>query len=190
MTLPKNGNGATSLRPTEADKARGNSGTRQNDGETATQDEQFSSLEAELMGFGGESAVMENELEHIITRITDEGLVVEIFATKDDPIFNEVTGLPTRLLTSISNLLVQTAKTVENDIAVGAHVPAQPVVRANIEVWDRSADQASHMRELLELAGLSATRIKRVTGHADREPVVRNPMAIRNNRLEVVFLRD
>ena len=33
--------------------------------------------------------------------------------------------------------------------------------------------------------------MRRITGHADREPaVVSNPMAIRNNRLEIIFLRS
>ena len=33
-------------------------------------------------------------------------------------------------------------------------------------------------------------RIQRVTGHADREQVVRDPMALRNDRIEIVLLRN
>jgi|TARA_B110000908_G_scaffold167854_1_gene221561 chemotaxis protein MotB len=83
-TLPQLGTGATSMRPTEQNQAHGDLGTSDADGEDAvSQDLQFESLEAELVGRGGESMVMENALEHIITRVTDEGLVIEVFATPD-----------------------------------------------------------------------------------------------------------
>jgi chemotaxis protein MotB len=37
---------------------------------------------------------------------------------------------------------------------------------------------------------MPAKRIQRVTAHADREPSQENVMDIRNNRLEIVFLRN
>ncbi|ASM74062.1 MULTISPECIES: flagellar motor protein MotB [Roseobacteraceae] len=146
-------------------------------------------LESELLGYGGESDVMENEMKHVITRLTDEGLVVELFALPDAPLFNAQTGQPTRLLRKLAGVLVQTAKSVKNDIAVGAHVPSQPVVAADIQVWDRSSQQATVMRQLLDDAGLAAGRVQRVTGYADREPATLDPMDIRNNRIKVTFLR-
>lgn len=166
-----------------ASRATGSEGT---DDAEATQ---LKMLESELMGFGGESAVMENELEHVITKLTDEGLVVELFALPEAPLFDPQTGQATRLLHKLAALLVQTGRSVKNDIAVGAHVPAQPVVAANIQVWDRSTEQATIMRHLLHDAGLAPGRVKRVTGYADRDPATLNPMDIRNNRIKVIFLR-
>jgi chemotaxis protein MotB len=46
------------------------------------------------------------------------------------------------------------------------------------------------MRMLLEEDGIAPARVKRVTGHADRSPAVEDPMAPRNNRLEVILLRS
>jgi chemotaxis protein MotB len=43
---------------------------------------------------------------------------------------------------------------------------------------------------LLESGGLAARRIHRVTGHADRKLAVANPMAARNNRIEIILLRE
>ena len=37
--------------------------------------------------------------------------------------------------------------------------------------------------------GFDAGRVQRVTAHADREPASAAPMDLRNNRLEIVFLR-
>jgi chemotaxis protein MotB len=57
-------------------------------------------------------------------------------------------------------------------------------------VWDLSAARAQAMRALLEGEGLAPRRIQRVTGFADRLPATADPMALRNNRLEVILLRD
>lgn len=189
-TLPQNGIGASAEMATESDKARGASGMS-DEGEGVDQEEVFSTLEAMLTGHGGESQVMENELRHITTRITDEGLVIELFATRDAHLFEHGTNTPTSLLRGLAILIADTARTVSNGVAISGHVASEPIVLANSQTWDRSADQASAMRLLLEDAGLLPGRIKRVTGHADRDPAVeRNPMAVRNNRLEIIFLRE
>lgn len=189
-TLPQNGTGASAQSVTEARQARGETGMSDTGDALGSLDEAFESLEAELLGKGGESKVMENALEHIITRITDEGLVIEVFAQDDTPLFDPTGTEPTPLLRSIAALIADTAKTVRNGIAVGGHVQAQPIVLAENPVWGMSTDQATIMRQLLEADGVAPQRIERVTGHADREPAVRNPMAARNNRLEVVLLRE
>ena len=46
------------------------------------------------------------------------------------------------------------------------------------------------LRDLLQSVGLDRLRMQRVSGFADRVPAVTNPTAIRNNRIEVILLRD
>jgi chemotaxis protein MotB len=46
------------------------------------------------------------------------------------------------------------------------------------------------MRERLEAAGLPSARMQRVSGFADRKPATADPTAARNNRLEVILLRN
>ena len=190
VTLPQNGTGASSQRPTESKQARGETGATDTGDQTAAQDEVFESVEARLLGKGGETKVMDNDLQHIVTRITDEGLVIELFALEDTPLFIEGTDAPTPLLRDLSRLIAEAARTVENAVAVEGHVPAQPIVVAERETWKRSMARADAMRVLLEQSGVATARIERVTGHADREPAVKNPMAVRNNRIEVIFLRE
>ncbi|MCR8825352.1 flagellar motor protein MotB [Pseudosulfitobacter koreensis] len=166
-----------------ATKATGHKGSEEAD------TEELKMLQSELLGFGGESSVMENELEHVITKLTDEGLVVELFALENAPLFDPQTGQPTQLLRRLAALLVQTGRSVKNEMAVSAHVPSQPIVAADNQVWDRSTRQATVMRQLLHDAGLAEGRVQRVTGHADRDPATLDPMDIRNNRIKVIFLR-
>jgi chemotaxis protein MotB len=190
MTEPKEGTGASDSRPTAEDKASGASGNDPSAAEVAAQDAAFASLDAMLKGRGGESMVMENTLEHINTRITDEGLVIEIFSRDDLQIFEKESAEPTPLLQNLTIIIAQISKTVTNEIAVEGYVHTQPLVRKTKNVWELSQQRATKMRLLLEKQGIDTKRIQRVTGHADREPVVRDTMALRNDRIEIVLLRD
>lgn len=189
MTKPANGTGASARNAANEDKARGISGNDPSAPETAAQDEIFESLEDLLRGRGGESSVLENALKHVVTRLTDEGLVIEIFSREDVQIFEDGTAEPTSLMRDLAVLIAQVSKTVTNEITIGGHVRAQPVVQINRSVWELSEQRATQTRRLLEAQRIAPDRIKRVTGHADRTQVVQNPMALRNDRIEIVLLR-
>ncbi|MFK7744711.1 MAG: flagellar motor protein MotB [Roseobacter sp.] len=189
-TLPQNGLGASAEHATQKDAARGDSGNETSGEDSNTSDAELEALVEELMGRGGESEVMDNVFDHIITRITDEGLVIELFALDGLPLFEEGTDVPTPLMTQLIDLVASVAVVVTNDVAVGGHVRSQPVVVADSTVWDASTAHATRTRLMLESGGITADRMQRVTGHADREPIHRNPMAVRNDRVEIVLLRD
>ena len=55
-------------------------------------------LEEMLNGTGGESLLTENLMRHIVSRVTDEGLVVEVFALEGSPLFLPRSDTPTALL--------------------------------------------------------------------------------------------
>ncbi|MDZ4136070.1 MAG: OmpA family protein, partial [Paracoccaceae bacterium] len=56
-------------------------------------------------------------------------------------------------------------------------------------VWNLSSARAQVVRDLIENAGIAPERMSRIGGFADRKPVTANPMAVRNNRIEVILLR-
>ncbi|UYV37585.1 chemotaxis protein MotB [Rhodobacteraceae bacterium D3-12] len=194
MTLPQNGTGATSLRPTEARQARGENGVDTNgaassgDGKSGDS-EAFKTVEEALRGLAGESTVSDGILKHIITRVTDEGLIIEIFDLDDIAIFEPGTAKPTAALRDLAEMLGRIISLVENNVAIGGHTRAQPIVLVDNPVWDLSTARAHAMRHLLEAENLTGDRIQRISGHADKTLAVRNPMATRNNRLEVILLR-
>lgn len=184
--LPLDGSGASDRYPTESRKARGESGVDQNGADT----DQFSSIEEALKGKGGESLVAPEVLKHILTRVTDEGLVIDLFSTKENPLFEKDSDTPKPLLRDLARMIARVSGQVVNYIAVEGHVRARPLVLINNPVWSLSAARATRMRQLLEQSGFNPERVQRVTGNADREPVVTNTMAIRNNRIEVILLRQ
>lgn len=147
-------------------------------------------IEAVLMGQGGESMVSEQALRHIITRLTDEGLIIELYDLPDVTLFEGDTAVPNRITVELANVLANLFRAVSNPVALEGHLSARPVVQANYPVWDISTSRAEQMRLLLERAGLDPQRITRITGGADRDPVVRDTTAARNNRIELILLRS
>ena len=187
--LPKDGTGATDAKSTDSNQSRGESGLDLQGRATDDMD-QFKSIEEALQGRGGESMVSDEVLRHIVTKVTDEGLVIELFALDGAPLFEENTDKPTDLMRDLTQMIARVAGKVTNGVAVEGHIRAHPVVLARNPVWELSTSRAGRTRDLLESAGLAAKRVQRVTGHADRKLAVSNPMANRNNRIEVILLRN
>ncbi len=147
-------------------------------------------VEEMLTGNSGESMVSDLARRHIVTELTDEGLVISIFDTPEEPLFDARNATPTGLTIDLVDMLAEVFSVVSNGVAVEGHVAAQPVVVAENENWELSAERADTMRRLLEEAGVPSERVRRVTGHADRRPAVANPMAVRNNQIEMILLRS
>jgi len=186
-TTAQNGTGATNLRPTEGRQSLGLSGT---DHDAAARDAETAALTALAETLTGDSAVSDQMLAHVQTRLTDEGLIIEIFSRPGQMIFDPETGRPAPWLGDLAAVMASLFAAVVNPVAVEGHVAAEPIVVASETRWRSSTDRAQVFRALLERAGLPPGRIRRVTGHADREAVVENPMALRNERLEIILLRD
>lgn len=143
-----------------------------------------------LEAFSGQSTVRELALQHVNIRLTDEGLVVDIFDLPNSRLFAPGTSEAEPVLSVLVDMIVQSFALVQNPVAVVAHSAAFPSVIRDNPVWPLSVGRAMVMRELLLGLGLDDMRMARVTGHADRSPAMReNLMAVRNNRLEVILLR-
>jgi chemotaxis protein MotB len=188
-TLPHNGLGASAQHATQKEQARGDSGTQDDGGVEQSSDAELQALVDELLGRGGESTVIDNVLEHVNTRITDEGLVIELFALEGAPIFEGDGDQPTELFVELIDLVSEVSRLVENSVAVEGHVRGKPIVLMNNPVWEMSYQRASRTREMIEANEVRSQRMQRVTGHADRELAHPNPLAARNDRIEIVLLR-
>jgi chemotaxis protein MotB len=188
-TLMHQGTGASSFYPTEATGARGATGLKDQGQEDSPQMKALRDLEDALKAQTGESALDDQIKKHVITRLTDEGLVVEIFDRPQYPLFRK-TAEPTELLVALVDMIAGASNVVTNTIAIEAHVSADPLVRILPKAWPQSIRRAEKARELFLDADLSKERISRITGHGDQDPAVGNHMAIRNNRIEIIFLRE
>lgn len=187
-TAAQNGTGATSLRPTEGRQALGANGSSHvNDREDRALRELEAALLAEIDGSAGSLGFGRLQVE---VRPSDEGLIIEIFEREGAPMFAAGTAQPAEWLLDLTVIISSLLNTVRNDVALTAHVSAEPPVRAVPGPWERSLAMVQSMRDLLTAAELDPSRIVRMTGYADRVAVTRDPMAMRNTRIEIVVLRS
>ena len=124
------------------------------------------------------------------TRLTDEGLVIEIFDLPDAKLFEEDSATPTPIAAEIGAIIGRLFRSVSNPVAIKGHLRAKSVLQLDNPVWELSTGRAAQMRLMLEQGGLPPARIARLTGAADRVPAVRDATAPRNNRIEVILLRS
>lgn len=146
-------------------------------------------IQDQLTGSGAESMQMTNILRHIVTRMTDEGLVIELTDLTDEPLFDTDTAQPTPVMKELSAILSRVLGRVRNDVAIGGHVRAYPEMLVQSPVWALSDARAHALRNLMSGAGFNEKRVRRVTAFADRRNRSVNPMDPLNNRVEVILLR-
>jgi chemotaxis protein MotB len=180
-TLAQRGIGATNRNP--AVKVAGAAGAFDSEETRRLRD-----VEDVLLGGGGESMITDNALRHVVTRLTDEGLIVELFATEDEPLFAFGSATPLPLLEDLVAVVARVFSEAENNVAVKGYSRSHAVVLNRNPVWDHSLSRAEAVRQML-VDGIDSARVDRVAGYADRHPAATNPMSMRNDRLEIVLLR-
>jgi chemotaxis protein MotB len=187
-TLAKNGMGGSSTTESQtASTAATPQQSAANAGEGV--DQALEDLTKVLAAKGGESMTMERLMRHVVTRVTDEGLVIEIFDLDDVPLFDGDTDAPTETLRGISDLMAEVLQITTNKISVDGFTKSYPITLIDNPVWSLSSDRAQAMRVLLATSGMNTDRFSRVIGHADRNPVTENETSSRNNRIEIILLR-
>lgn len=127
-------------------------------------------------------------LRHLLIRMTEDGLQIELFDLDDSPLFTPGTAEPMPVLRALGGLLAEVVALVSNPITLDGHVRAHAVVEREDRAWELSMSRPQVMRQLLEEDGVLSRRFLHLTGHGDRRPVAGNPISPRNNRL-VLLLR-
>lgn len=189
--IAQTGTGASGQRPTEERQARGNSGLSESetDAEKAEFEKLAKDIEKALMGVGGESMASDQMARHILTKVTDEGLIVEFFDLEGEPLFAADSAVPEPIMVEIAQMLSRVFAIAKNEVAINGHTRSYPSMLRENPVWDLSTARAQALRGLMEGAGFTPGRIQRVSGFADRKPAVESPMSVRNNRMEMILLR-
>ena len=163
--------------------------TRAGQAEAAAFEAMARHVQDELTGSGAESMQRVNLLKHVITRMTDEGLVIELSDLLDEPLFVGDSAQPTPAMQELAGILAGVLGRVRNELAISGHVRSYPEMLIHSPVWALSDARAHAVRNLLESRDLPGRRIQRVTGYADRRNRSVNPMDPNNNRVEVILLR-
>ena len=189
--MVQNGTGAADMRATNNDKADGDTGVTPSDivgGEEGVSELKFTDIENMFRGDSGESTVADDLLKHVNTRTTDEGLIIEIFDLPSSPLFIVNTSAPSDKMLLLLDMIADVVGIVSNSIAVLGHTDEVNADGGNAFLL--SSERAQFSLQRLVGSGVSADRIARVTGHADRSPSRPAAGIIRNRRIEIILLRS
>ena len=192
--LSENGTGAGVTVQSQPNESVGENGvlakdTDENGAAKAAEATALEDIAKKLSAQTGESMISDLLRRHIVTRLTDEGLIVEVFDIPVEPLF-DTQDTPTPVFKDTLAAIAEVFRLANNSIAVQGHTAAVPLVARINPVWERSATRADRTRQALIQLGLSDARMQRVSGFADRKLVAQNALSIRNNRIEIILLRN
>jgi chemotaxis protein MotB len=152
-------------------------------------DKSLYEVEQALLGGSGDAVEADPLLQHIRTRVTDEGLIIEVFDIEGSPLFAGAGVVPEPIFGRLVAMIGRVIARTENPVAVAGHLAAGDVAVGSASAWTVSTGRAELTRALLAGAGVPDARMSRVTGRADRDPVADTPGDARNRRVEITLLR-
>jgi chemotaxis protein MotB len=145
---------------------------------------------------------------NVVVAQADDGLRIEILDSDKRELFVKGSATP---LPQTRQLMQQIAKVIEKlpnrpagacgdktvaeqpyPIEITGHTDSQPFGKnASYTNWELSADRANASRRLLTESGVADDRISKVTGVADKDPLIKDdPNAAGNRRISITLLRD
>ncbi len=128
----------------------------------------------------------------LVVEIVPEGLRIQLLDAERAPMFALGSAAPNERARALMQKVAQIAARLPNDLAIAGHTDAAPFRgggdRGN---WELSAERANVARRLLAESGVPEGRIRSVTGHAARQPLLPDqPAAAANRRVAITLLRD
>jgi chemotaxis protein MotB len=123
--------------------------------------------------------------------MTPEGLRIQIMDEVKAPMFASGSAIPNDRARELLQKVAPFLQKLPEPISIAGYTDASPYVGQGKTNWELSSERANASRRLLTDGGLAETRIRTVTGHADRDPLLPgDPMAAANRRIAIVVLRE
>nr|WP_321360586.1 flagellar motor protein MotB [uncultured Hyphomonas sp.] len=128
--------------------------------------------------------------EHMLIKMSPEGIVVEITDSAQTPLFPVGSSHPSELLADLMGQVADSFSSFENQVKIVGHTDNRTYRNAGIyDNWNLSADRANTARRLLVHSGMPADRIREVSGKADSAPLLpEDPAAPQNRRISITIL--
>ncbi|WP_458095312.1 flagellar motor protein MotB [Roseomonas sp. WA12] len=119
-----------------------------------------------------------------------EGLRIQLMDAERQPMFALGGSAPSDKVRALLAKVAAVINRVPNEVAIAGHTDATPFRPGARSNWDLSAERANATRRLLAEGGVAESRIRSVTGLAEREPLMaEDPQNPANRRVSVLLLR-
>jgi chemotaxis protein MotB len=123
--------------------------------------------------------------------MTPEGLRIQIVDEVKLPMFPSGSATPNDRARLLIQKVAPVLMKLSQPISIAGHTDAAPYPGPSRTNWELSAERANATRRLLVDSGLPGSRIKSVTGNADRDPLLpADPLAPANRRIAILVLRE
>jgi len=123
--------------------------------------------------------------------MTPEGLRIQIMDEVKLPMFASGSAAPNDRARLLLQKVVPVLMKLPQSISIAGHTDAAPFPGPGRTNWELSTERANATRRLLVDGGFPETRVRTVTGHADRDPLLpADPLAAANRRIAIVVLRE
>jgi chemotaxis protein MotB len=122
--------------------------------------------------------------------ITPDGLRIQILDADHEAMFPLGSAVPNDHARLLLQKIAPVLTKMPEDVSLAGHTDAAPFAGPGRTNWELSADRANATRRLLEDSGLVGSRIRSVTGNAERDLLVpSDPLAAANRRISILVLR-
>lgn len=157
----------------------------------ADEQSRFDQIEGAIASLAGSGTLDDEVLSHLRTRMTPEGLVIEVFDTEGAPLFEVGSAEPTPMLQALLGMVAGLAALVTNDIVITGHTDGLPMMQDGVDGnWALSGQRAETARRVLVHSGMPEGRITEIAGRAATQLMVDDPADPRNRRVAITLRRN
>ena len=156
------------------------------------EEKQFAAAEFALRQAIQDVAELKNLADNLIIDRTPEGLRIQIVDQEKRSMFPLGSAQMADSAQKLMALVALVVQKLPNKVSITGHTDAAPYAFGRYYTnWELSADRANASRRELVSNGVSAERIEKVVGLADRDLLVpEDPRAARNRRISIVLLHE
>lgn len=129
--------------------------------------------------------------ESLHLSISDEGLKIQLTDQDNYSMFESGSNVMKDESKALINMLSMIIKDMPNKITISGHTDSVPFRGENSrDNWDLSTERANASRRVLINSGIEGSKIAKVVGKADTEPLDKeNPELSKNRRIEIILKR-
>jgi chemotaxis protein MotB len=123
--------------------------------------------------------------------ITPEGLRIQLMDEERQPMFALGSAVPNERARALLAKIAPVLARLPLPVSIAGHTDATPYRGSERSNWELSAERANATRRVLTEAAMPEERIRRVTGHADRDLLLPgDPLAAANRRIAILVMHS
>jgi len=131
---------------------------------------------------------LEDAKDQVVVDTVEGGVRIQMTDKDGSLMFETGSNKLTPKARQILRVIGDNINKLPNKVSIEGHTDALPYAKSDYSNWELSTERASSARRELESNGLDAKRIDRVSGYADKDPLIKdNPQDPRNRRISIIL---